>query len=73
MEIIFVLGAETGRKYFSCKTKSEANRWLIDEFPNNRALNIKYPTTFFPANILLPEPMCFFESDDIERFYVDDK
>lgn len=64
VEIILVVGLFTGKEYFSCKTKNEANQWLIEEFPSSGKLRKKYPMKRFARGTLLPEPMYFLERSE---------
>ncbi|HAQ0821965.1 hypothetical protein [uncultured Enterococcus sp.] len=55
--MIQLAGIQTGKIYFSGENKSEANKWLLKTFTNNKKLRKHYPNEFLKDDQIMPEPM----------------
>ncbi|EMF0272160.1 hypothetical protein KI116_002132 [Enterococcus hirae] len=55
--VIQLAGIQTGKIYFSGENKSEANKWLLKTYTNNKKLRKKHPNIFLKDNQIMPEPM----------------
>lgn len=55
--MIQLAGIQTGKIYFSGENKSEANKWLLKTYTNNKKLRKKHPNIFLKDNQIMPEPM----------------
>ncbi|EFF22202.1 hypothetical protein [Enterococcus faecium] len=57
-------GIQTGKIYYSGKSKSEISQWLLKTFTNNQKLKRLYPNNFFKNDQIMPEPMLLIFKED---------
>lgn len=55
--MIQLAGIQTGKIYFLGENKSEANKWLLKTYTNNKKLRKKHPNIFLKDDQIMPEPM----------------
>ncbi|MZZ58348.1 hypothetical protein GUI51_09405 [Enterococcus mundtii] len=62
--MIQLAGIQTGKIYFSGENKSEANKWLLKTYTNNKKLRKKHPDIFLKDDQIMPEPMLITTKED---------